>query len=155
MKVVAVDPGNDAGFAVFDLESGTLEKAGLVRGDPGPEHIPLFPKEDFFFYVERPHPRGANEKMGASSLLKHRDNASKWATVARFAGALEVVEVMPVHWKGSIKKAAFTARLERDLKPFEAEMLAAIKPKSKAHNVLDAVGLGKWAVLKTRMKIRA
>ena len=151
MKIVAVDPGNEAGFAVFDLSSRNLERAELVRGDPTPDLIGLFPS-DFVFYIEEPHSRGASDRMGAASLLKHRDNASKWIMLAQFAKAQRIEQIKPVFWKGSINKKIFTQRLERDLTELERSFFSQIKPKGKAHNVLDAIGLGKWAVAKERLK---
>lgn len=151
MKIVAVDPGNEAGFAIFDLASRNLERAELVRGDPTPDLISLFPS-DFVFYIEEPHARGHSDKMGAASLLKHRDNASKWIMLAQFAKAKRIEQIKPVFWKGSIDKKIFTRRLERDLTELERSFFSRIKPKGKAHNVLDAIGLGKWAVLKENFR---
>jgi hypothetical protein len=54
---------------------------------------------------------------------------------------------LPRQWKGSVPKEIFTKRLRHALTPDEARLLSALKlPKSTEHNVLDAIGLGKWAL---------
>lgn len=52
---------------------------------------------------------------------------------------------LPRQWKGSVAKAVFTERLRAGLTDQEASLLSALRlPKRTEHNVLDAIGLGKW-----------
>lgn len=52
---------------------------------------------------------------------------------------------LPRQWKGSVAKAIFTERLRAGLTDQEAALLSGLRlPKRTEHNVLDAIGLGKW-----------
>lgn len=53
----------------------------------------------------------------------------------------------PREWKGSLKKEVFAARIVDALAPAEKAVLDSVKcAKSLKHNVIDAVGLGLWAL---------
>ncbi len=53
--------------------------------------------------------------------------------------------VKPRDWKGNIKKEMMLKRIIKTLTTEELLMVKALKlPKSKVHNVLDALGIGLW-----------
>lgn len=64
------------------------------------------------------------------------------------AGRFEVAPewVLPKKWKGNTPKAICTKRIEKCLTPEEVEALDPSVPKSLRHNMLDAVGIGLWAL---------
>lgn len=59
-----------------------------------------------------------------------------------------VLRVFPSDWKGQMPEEATTARVRTRLDLFEAQCLknAEERAKSLAHNVVDAVGVGLWAL---------
>lgn len=58
------------------------------------------------------------------------------------------VRVFPSEWKGQMPEDATTSRVRSRLDLFEAQCLknAEERAKSLAHNVVDAVGIGLWAL---------
>lgn len=58
--------------------------------------------------------------------------------------------VKPRGWKGSVPKDVHHARLTKTLDAYELALVEASTVPSLRHNVLDAVGLGKWWFAKGR-----
>ena len=52
--------------------------------------------------------------------------------------------VLPREWKGQVPKDIHNKRVMSKLNPDEVAIIEAIKPASKRHNAIDAVGIGKW-----------
>jgi hypothetical protein len=52
--------------------------------------------------------------------------------------------VKPREWKGQVPKDVHHARLVKTLTPEELAMVEASAPPSLRHNVLDAVGIGRY-----------
>jgi hypothetical protein len=52
--------------------------------------------------------------------------------------------VKPREWKGQVPKDVHHARLVKTLTPDELAMVEASAPPSLRHNVLDAVGIGRY-----------
>ncbi len=53
--------------------------------------------------------------------------------------------VLPREWKGTVKKDVMCRRIESRLTPIEQRRLKDVK-KSVRHNMVDAVGIGLWAL---------
>ena len=63
--------------------------------------------------------------------------------------------VKPREWKGQVPKDVHHARLVKTLTPEEMAMVEASAPPSLRHNVLDAVGIGRyWFDLRRRAATR-
>jgi len=52
--------------------------------------------------------------------------------------------VKPREWKGQVPKDVHHARLVKTLTPDEMAMVERAAPPSLRHNVLDAIGIGKY-----------
>lgn len=134
--LLAIDPGKNTGYAWF--RDGLLFKCGLddedysspfAWGDPTAfDCVCEFP----FVYP------GGRGKGDGNSLL----------SVARIAGRLTALVpesrlkfVYPRSWKGTVDKAVMCQRILDRLSEQEKRCLPKV-PKSKLHNVIDAVGIG-------------
>lgn len=135
MMLLAVDPGADQGWALF--ESGCLVACGLgappVRA-AGARTI-----------IERPHP--IKTRAPVKDIITLAIRAGETGGARRVDGA-EVEYVEPATWMGgSIPTKVNQARIRRRLSGAERDIVEAAEKaaKSKAHNVLDAVGIGLFA----------
>lgn len=64
----------------------------------------------------------------------------------RFITGVEPEYIEPQRWKGQLPKKRCNEIVEGKLSPTEKRFLNDIKPKSAQHNVLDAIGIGLFAV---------
>lgn len=129
--ILAIDPGTDTGWALFD-DAGRLVSCGL--GDPPPVGI-----DTFRVLIEcprlRPHERNPQD------ILKLAVKAGEWGGVYRPRAEY----LSPNDWKGSVKKDTSHARIWNVLTAAEQGVVdRAVRglAPSKRHNVLDAVGIG-------------
>lgn len=61
--------------------------------------------------------------------------------------AYQTLMPLPREWKGSLKKEVFTKQILMRLDKAELNIINETKcPASKLHNVIDAAGLGLWAL---------
>jgi hypothetical protein len=61
--------------------------------------------------------------------------------------AFQTLMPLPREWKGSLKKEVFTKQILMRLHKDELTVINEVKcPPSKLHNVIDAAGLGLWAL---------
>ena len=141
-KLLAIDPGQTAGWAEF--EDGKLERAGA-----GTKKFVL----DFGSWVEnvvieKPCWYGRDNKVDVNDLID----------LAIFVGEVKqkyrqsVVElVMPVTWKGTVPKKIHNQRVIDVLSEKERALLP-FRPRAKDydHNMLDAVGIGLWKLGRLR-----
>ena len=140
--LLAVDPGADSGWALFCHDM--LISCGL-----GSEVHPLPEKLDVVV-IEHPviYPHGRTKNP--NDVLKVAVSAGEWA--GRLADrALEIRYVFPRDWKGTINgdimNARTWARLDDGEKQVVDDAVRAQKiPARKRHNVLDAIGLGLFAM---------
>jgi hypothetical protein len=137
---LGVDPGADQGWALFDLD-GRLIACGL--GD--------VPRGDVFgAVIERPviYPRG-KQKARPRDVITLAIRAGETGGKLRAAG-VEVEYVEPRTWKrGALRKSVSDSRIRAKLSAEEKKvLLAGCKGlcKTKAHNVVDAVGIGLFGV---------
>lgn len=145
--IVSVDPGvRDAGVAVWRSE-GVLFEASLVRSDSWlsvarkiRDSLGGIDVEELV--IERPQVYVASRSKGDPNDL---------ITLALMAGAtvadvtngrdISVVEYRPAQWKGQVPKHVMTQRTIRSLSDDERDRVQPC-PRSLAHNVWDAIGLG-------------
>lgn len=146
-RLLAVDPGKKgAGVAYF--VGGVLKRCAFVVGD-GPFEVALavslwnsVPVSDLVVEGQQIYGRftatDPNDLLplaqvvgGVFARIRHHNRHNP----------------LPRQWKGSVAKAVFTERLRADLTDHEAALLSALRlPKRTEHNVLDAIGLGKWCL---------
>lgn len=140
--LLAIDPGESSGWAVFD-DCLRLVACGL--GQPPAQRAPFVR-----VIVERPkiYPKGKTKNP--NDVLTLALNAGEWAGEYRALSRTTSVEyVTPQDWKGQTPKEIQHARDYDKLSPEERHVVAkggkGIAP-SKRHNMLDAVGIGLFAV---------
>lgn len=134
-KLLAIDPGTKGtGLAYFN--KGLLTLAVLERDPytlkPGPEQLDEV-------IVELPRAYGARSPVDPNDLIKL---ASVAGFIAGISGASTLWYVHPQSWKGQTPKRIDNERTIRHLCDNERRILG---PKLD-HNVMDAVGIGLWAL---------
>lgn len=139
--LLAIDPGTDTGWAVFD-SARRLKACGL--GDPRDCHWTDLAKR---VVIEQPkiYPNGGTKNP--NDVLKLAVKAGEWS--GYFGRIAEVQYVVPQDWKGKVPKAIQNARDWDRLAPEEKAIVDAAArgmAASKRHNMLDAVGIGLWGV---------
>jgi hypothetical protein len=139
--LIAIDPGADAGWAVFD-ERLRLVSCGL--GAPHTEGLAVRKA-----IIEKPmiYP-GGKQKARPADIITLAVRAGESGGLLRSAG-VDVQYVEPFRWKGSVPKDVCHARIWGKLTDVERGIVDSagkgIAP-SKRHNILDAVGIGLFGV---------
>lgn len=142
--LLAIDPGTVTGWAVFGKE-GRLVGCGL--GDPRSERSYFFGSNTVArVVIEHPKIYPGGRTKNPDDIAKLAGKAGEWH--GRFeANGPEYV--YPHQWKGSTPKEIQHARDWAKLSEAERAVVDAagrgIAP-SKRHNMLDAVGIGLFAV---------
>lgn len=153
--LLAIDPGKDTGWSLFSPK-GALLDAGL--GDP-------ISRRGVHVIIERPQVyRGRASKGDPNDLITLAIQVGRYTE--RFeAHGCTVEHVLPHEWKGSVDPDVLCRRIVEALLPREREALFQVlaplarKPveedltAGRRHNVIDAVGLGKWSLLRTRAAV--
>lgn len=141
-EILAIDPGVSTGWA--RIVDGQLVACGL--GDPPVTRS--CPK----VIIERPQVyRGRASKGDPNDLITLAIQVGRYTE--RFGGA---EHVLPHTWKGSVDADVLCRRVLASLTPEEQAVFdrcTASVAKSKLHNVIDAVGIGKWSVKRTRAAV--
>lgn len=137
---VAIDPGVQwCGVAVFAdgaLVSASLEKPEKVRSSWAPvDRLTIEVPQVYRAGLGKGDPND----LIAVAVEVGRLIESAWTD--------DVERVRPHDWKGSVPKEIHNARTLAVLSPAERACLPKL-PKTKMHNVLDAVGLGLWSLEK-------
>lgn len=143
--LLAIDPGQTSGWALFTPKGGLLLGCGL--GSP----------EKFRWYVasalskvviEKPVIYPGGRTKNPNDVLSVAVNAGEWG--GRYLQQGTTVEyVTPAGWKGQTPKDVSHARIYGKLTDEEKAVLDTAGgglAASKRHNMLDAVGIGLWAV---------
>lgn len=139
MPLLAIDPGANSGWAFFD-SARRLSACGLGNA---PEGLIVAAGRAL---IERPkiYPRGRTKNP--NDVLAVAVSAGEHGGRCKAAGA-QVDYVEPRSWKGTIDKATHHARVLERLDARETAIVDRLGlPKSKRHNVLDAVALGLFGV---------
>ncbi len=136
--LVAIDPGADLGWAFFT--DGELFACGLAKG-PTPE---IFDCADVVVCEEPQIYR--HSRVRPDSLIKLTRIVGRCEELARAEGAT-FETVKPAKWKGSVPKAICHRRIfvrltAPELSQVDFDLRGV--PKSKQHNVWDAIGIGMW-----------
>lgn len=132
-SLIALDPGKNTGIALF--RDGKLHWCSLADG----ERLKPIRDDEAFVVCEFPfvYPGGRGKGDGNSLL-----------SVAKIAGRLTALVpedrlkfVYPRSWKGTVDKDVMCKRILDRLSDQEKRCLPKL-PKSKMHNVIDAIGIG-------------
>ncbi len=143
LLMMSVDPGTKAtGWAIWDRNAMVL--CGLARGKNWIHTVREVPKMQVERLWLEDQQIYRNSNVDAHSLL----------AVSRVVGALafhvpadQVELVRPAAWKGQVPKDVCNRRTHARLTPAEKVLLELAKcPKSLEHNLMDAIGIGLWAV---------
>ena len=145
MRVIAIDPGQWSGVAVFD--DGSLIHAELVG--KGQDAVVAWTQEIILYthgvqgLIEIPQVyRQRQQKGDPNDLISVAYIAGMFGGWLQRGGA-QVQLVKPHVWKGSRPKDIDIKYTWSCLSESERALLPKL-PKSKLHNVLDAVGIGLW-----------
>lgn len=151
--IVAIDPGNDTGAALFS------------RGGVELKHVEVIPRTILALspwilryaistvVVELPQIYRASRSKGDPNLLVPLILQAGWIEALAYVRGIQCVMVKPREWKGQVPKGIHHARIRASLSARELEVanvcLEKITP-SKRHNAWDAIGLGQWFVRKAK-----
>lgn len=153
---LAIDPGRDTGWALLSVDR-RLVACGL--GDPRP--CRMHPLTGVI--IERPQVYQARLSKGDPN-----DLITLAIQVGRYTEAFDaftVEHVLPHDWKGTVDPDVLCHRvvaslddaeralLFRVLEPLSRTSLAKDVTAGTRHNVIDAVGLGKWSLKRGRAGI--
>lgn len=58
--------------------------------------------------------------------------------------SLQFYLVYPAAWKGQVPKDIHNERVRKRLSSAELSILGTVRPASKVHNAIDAIGIGLW-----------
>jgi len=142
-RIVAFDPGGCTGWALFEgaelAEAGTGTRVGDC--DLGGAIIAI---------IEKPLIYPIDSKGDPNDLITLAIRAGEIGGWTRCLG-IEVQYVTPRQWKGTTPKDISHRRILGRLSNVEKQRLPKL-PKSKAHNMLDAVGIGLWWLEKGNLR---
>lgn len=146
-SLLAIDPGARTGWAFFQAwpQGWRLDGCGVVQPD-----VSLGISNPDIVVIENPQIY-ANGKADPDDILKLARLVGRYEERFRKASLIELVR--PREWKGSIDGDIMCARIEAAMTPEEKVVAAAYKGGYR-HNMIDAIGLGKWAA-RLRPAIRA
>lgn len=140
--ILAIDPGKHAfGCAWFGGLGSRLLHAAYVPAERLAEEVSRF-KVLSKFYLERQYlPKNHPRPMDIVELSFGAGFAKGIVTALHVT---EVVEVLPVVWKGNVPKPIMT---ERILSKLDTQELAKIvRVGHKDHNTIDAIGIGLYGL---------
>lgn len=132
--LAAIDPGANTGAAFFG--NGVLYAAELHTKPVA--HLYLVNQ----LVIEIPKFSDQTKGKDPQDLITLAVNAGQWIQVLR---APDVRRVFPSQWKGNVPKAIHNERVLAKLTPAELAVIPKL-PATKLHNVIDAIGLGLFAL---------
>ena len=144
--LIAIDPGKCTGLALF--ENGELKRADAS----GTSFDEIMKLNEFYargmvskavLEIPQVYDR-KNWKGSPNDLIKLSIVAGKWALWLEARGFC-VDYITPHRWKGNRSKEADNNYTMKRLEGPEVAVIPSL-PKYKKHNVLDAIGLGLWAL---------
>lgn len=139
MALIAIDPGKATGVALF--EDGLLVRAVVCTEDECLRLIENAPAGDCVIEVPQVYP-GQQQKGDQNDLINLAVLVGRYSDRAKARG-FRVTLIRPREWKGQLPKDVCWARVREALTPRELENVSSV-PKSRAHNMHDAIGLGTW-----------
>lgn len=142
-SVIAIDPGNDTGWACF--VSGVLLTCGTDRY-PIFFHDPTFSRGARVI-IEKPQGRERHSKGSQNQIIDLAIKAGELSGFYKKQPWVKLVTlVTPVEWKGSVPKEIHNRRVLAKLTEQELALLP-VRPRARNpydHNTVDAIGLGLW-----------
>jgi hypothetical protein len=135
-RLISIDPGADNGWAIF--EEGILAHCGLGDSPRGAYST---------IVIERPHPHQTHADRADIITLAIR--AGRQLGLLERGSVAEVFTIEPATWKGQTPKKIHNARVLNALYDDERDRFRACTvgvPASKLNNVIDAIGIGRWAL---------
>jgi hypothetical protein len=150
--LVSLDPGlRGCGLAFWNEDGSLVDVAYLrntVKKGDGPTAwtgytkciYPALRVEHFISEVPQVYRAGAS-KGDPDDLIQL---AGVVGVFSALFTATTYTGVKPREWKGQVPKDVHHARLVKTLTPEELAMVEAAAPPSLRHNVLDAVGIGRY-----------
>lgn len=138
-NVAAFDPGAVTGFACF--YEAELINAGVTKSLDGIEVEVAEVAE--VALIEKPVIYPTNSKGDPNDLITLAIRAGEIGGLFLTERWAPVQYIRPQQWKGQTPKTINHKRTLNKLTMAEIQRLPKI-PKSKAHNMLDAVGIGLW-----------
>jgi hypothetical protein len=150
-RLVAFDPSlSCTGYALF--VQGNLKKAGIVQthaGTPWGKRLwDLMGTLPLKLSVERYDVRVMEwpQVYGLDTAASVLEVAAAGGAIASVYGG-EFVRVLPREWKGQVPKTAHNRRVLKVLSETELGYLeSVVTATSLRNNMIDAVGLGLWAL---------
>ena len=156
MKLLAIDPGiNCSGWAVF--QDNILTQASYSAPSKGDfetrlQHLVRASRRDCMFdhfdrlIIEMPQAYRGDRSVPPEDLIKLGIVAGYWAGYVE-TGAIEFV--LPRTWKGQVPKLVMCHRILSRLQPEEMQRIALpdqLTEHTRATNMVDAIGIGLWAL---------
>ena len=139
---LSIDPGLCTGWAAWDRpgenKHGQLEFRLHACGVGTP------PDCEKHLAIECPQVY-PNQPVPPNDLITLAIQVGRYAQLALGFGS-RVTTVLPHEWKGNMPKDVCAARIMKALSAEERAIVDAVKlPKTKRHNMLDAIGIGLYA----------
>lgn len=146
MALVAIDPGKVTGVAAFlgealHMATACSEEQCLMFIE---NYAPIRQGKfagDCIIEIPQIYP-GQQQKGDQNDLIKLAVMVGRYSDRATACG-FNVKLVKPREWKGQLPKDVCWRRVRETLTPLELNVMAKL-PKSRAHNMHDAIGLGTW-----------
>jgi len=146
--LLSIDPGRCTGWAYWVDSSLTACGVTEVGANPCPAVSTLLNGCQALI-VELPQVyRAAESKGDPNDLIQVAVEVGRWVERGTVCGS-RVRLVRPAEWKGQTPKEVHHRRVQRALGAQELARLPDL-PKTKAHNMMDAIGLGLWQLERMR-----
>ena len=159
--LVSLDPGLRGSGIAWWAEDGTLLRVEYLRNPEKTGNGPaawvgytglyIWKNDPDFFISEVPQVYRAGASKGdPDDLLQLAGGVGVFSVLV---SADVRIGVKPREWKGQVPKDVHHARLIKTLSAEDLEKINLAAPPSLRHNVLDAVGIGKWWFQKNGRKV--
>lgn len=145
--LLAIDPGAKTGWALYHPfnEGWTLTGCGVGT----PNDLGFIPPRNISIVVIEEPQIYPNSPARPADILKVQRIVGRYEE--RFSTAKYMHFVHPHAWKGSVPKDIMLARIEVNTPLRDRPAMASYKGGYR-HNMVDAVGLGRWALTQPFMK---
>lgn len=143
MRLLAIDPGACAGWALF--AGGQLDAAGVLL-DGSPSYLKPWGFDGLIDRLVCEWPNAFEERNSVPNKIQ--DLFTMCIRAGRLierAGVSDVTLVFAGDWKGNISKEITQRRVRKALTADELAQIPKL-PASKLHNCYDACGIGLWAL---------
>lgn len=143
--LLAIDSGADAGWALFYLPVGDPLLPHNVLHSCGLRNPPkAFPRPVTRIVIEKPHT--GKTRARAKDIITLAVRAGEAGGLMKKVTGVTPEYIEPNRWKGQLPKKRCNEIVEGKMLPEEMEILNKIKKKATRHNILDAIGIGLWAI---------